>query len=82
MGALDKIAWVAFGDCNDRSPGSGYGSLTLAEIFADYIKPQTIPAYRSVMIGYLKRPFILPISIQIELNADAGTLIIKEAAFS
>jgi muramoyltetrapeptide carboxypeptidase len=82
MGALDKIAGVVFGGCNDCSPGNGYGSLTLDEIFADYIKPLAIPAYRGAMIGHIKRQFILPVGTQIELNADTGTLTMKETAFS
>ncbi|MGO3642734.1 MAG: LD-carboxypeptidase, partial [Pseudoalteromonas sp.] len=71
-----------FGDCNDCSPGNGYGSLTLDEILADYIKPLGIPAYRGAMIGHIKRQFILPVGTKITLNADAGTLTMKEAAFS
>lgn len=82
MGALDKIAGFVFGDCNDCSPGNGYGSLTLDEIFADYIKPLGIPTYRGAMIGHIKRQFILPVGTQVALNADAGTLTMKEAAFS
>jgi len=82
MGALDKIAGFVFGDCNDCSPGGGYGSLTLDEIFADYIKPLGIPAYHGAMIGHIKRQFILPVGTQVALNADAGTLTMKESAFS
>ncbi|WP_408002934.1 LD-carboxypeptidase [Pseudoalteromonas sp. P1-8] len=82
MGALDKIAGFVFGDCNDCKPGRGYGSLTLDDIFADYIKPLGIPAYRGAMIGHIKRQFILPVGTVVELNADSGTLKMKEAAFS
>ncbi|MCF2916971.1 MULTISPECIES: LD-carboxypeptidase [unclassified Pseudoalteromonas] len=82
MGALDKIAGFVFGDCNDCKPGSGYGSLTLDNIFADYIKPLGIPAYRGAMIGHIKRQFILPVGTVVELDADSGTLKMKETAFS
>lgn len=34
------------------------------------------------MIGHIKRQFILPVGTQIELNADTGTLTMKETAFS
>ena len=82
MGALDKIAGFVFGDCNDCKPGRGYGSLTLDDIFADYIKPLGIPAYRGAMIGHIKRQFILPVGTVVELDADSGTLKMKETAFS
>ncbi|WP_421419035.1 S66 peptidase family protein [Pseudoalteromonas lipolytica] len=82
MGALDKIAGFVFGDCNDCKPGRGYGSLTLDDIFADYIKPLGIPAYRGAMIGHIKRQFILPVGTVVALDADKGTLQMKETAFS
>ena len=82
MGALDKIAGFVFGDCNECKPGRGYGSLTLDDIFADYIKPLGIPAYRGAMIGHIKRQFILPVGALIELDANKGTLKMREAAFS
>ncbi len=82
MGALDKISGFVFGDCNDCQPGAGYGSLSLDEIFADYIKPLGIPAYRGAMIGHIKRQFILPVGAQVTLNADAGTISLDESVFS
>lgn len=74
MGALDGLAGFVFGQCTDCDPGSGYGSLTLAQILDDYIAPLGIPAYRGAMIGHLRRQFILPVGGQVELDADAGTL--------
>ncbi|MEO6103853.1 MAG: LD-carboxypeptidase, partial [Pseudoxanthomonas sp.] len=44
MGALDQVAGVIFGQCTDCDPGDGYGSLTLAQIFDDYLKPLKVPA--------------------------------------
>ncbi|MCF7520123.1 MULTISPECIES: LD-carboxypeptidase [unclassified Pseudoalteromonas] len=82
MGALDKIAGFVFGDCNECKPSRGYGSLTLDDIFADYIKPLGIPAYRGAMIGHIKRQFILPVGALIELDANKGTLKMRETVFS
>ncbi|WP_462158030.1 S66 peptidase family protein [Pseudoalteromonas sp. GB56] len=82
MGALDKISGFVFGDCNDCKPGAGYGSLSLDEIFNDYIKPLGIPAYRGAMIGHIKRQFILPVGAQVTLDADSGTLTLQESVFS
>ena len=73
MGALDKIAGFIFGECTDCAPGDGYGSLTLDQIFDDYILPLKIPAYRGAMIGHIKEQFIVPVGGKVEMDADAGT---------
>ncbi len=73
MGALDKVAGFIFGDCSDCNPGDGYGSLTLDQIFDDYILPLKIPAYRGAMIGHIREQFIVPVGGKVEMDADAGT---------
>ncbi|WP_404341998.1 LD-carboxypeptidase [Pseudoalteromonas mariniglutinosa] len=82
MGALDKIAGFVFGDCNACTPGNGYGSLTLDQLFTDYIKPLGIPAYRGAMIGHVKRQFILPVGARVVMDADAGTITMLENVFA
>ncbi|WP_105200538.1 S66 peptidase family protein [Pseudoalteromonas sp. T1lg10] len=82
MGALDKLSGFVFGDCNLCKPNSGYGSLSLDEIFADYIKPLDIPAYRGAMIGHVKQQFILPVGARVTLDADAGSITLAESVFS
>ncbi|MDP5459467.1 LD-carboxypeptidase [Alishewanella sp. SMS8] len=81
MGALDKIKGFVFGDCNRCTPGNGWGSLTLDEIFADFIKPLGIPAYRGAMIGHIPKQFILPVGAKVEMDANAGTLRLLEPVF-
>ncbi len=73
MGALDRIAGFIFGDCSDCNPGDGYGSLSLDQIFDDYILPLKIPAYRGAMIGHIREQFIVPVGGKVEMDADAGT---------
>jgi len=81
MGALDRIAGFVFGECTDCDPGDGYGSLTLAQIFDDYVKPLGIPAYRGAMIGHIAEQFILPVGGRVELDADGGSLRLLEPVF-
>ena len=81
MGALDKVAGVIFGECTDCKPGDGYGSLTLEQIFDDYITPLGIPAYRGAMIGHIREQFIVPVGGKVELDADAGTFRLLEPVF-
>lgn len=81
MGALDKIAGVIFGECTDCGPGNGYGSLTLAQVLEDYIKPLGIPAYSGAMIGHIRRQFIVPVGGRVEMDADAGSFRLLDSVF-
>ncbi|GAB2506329.1 LD-carboxypeptidase [Pseudoxanthomonas sangjuensis] len=81
MGVLDRIAGLVFGECTDCEPGDGYGSLTLAQILDDYIKPLKIPAYRGAMIGHIRQQFIVPVGGKVEMDADAGTFRMLEPVF-
>lgn len=81
MGALDKIKGFIFGQCTDCDPSSGYGNLTLDQIFDDYIVPLKIPAYRGAMIGHIPKQFILPMGATVTLNAGEGTIQLDEKIF-
>ena len=81
MGVLDRIAGLIFGECTDCNPGDGYGSLTLPQIFDDYLKPLKIPAYRGAMIGHIRQQFIVPVGGKVEMDADAGTFRLLEPVF-
>jgi len=82
MGALDKIKGFVFGQCTDCDPSSGYGNLTLDQLFDDYILPLNIPAYRGAMIGHIPKQFILPMGVRVTLNANKGTIQMEEKIFS
>jgi len=74
-GALERLAGVALGAFTNCTPGDGgYGSLTLDEIFDDYFKPLGIPVYAGASFGHIKRKFTLPVGLDVEIDADAGTL--------
>ncbi|MBS9522864.1 LD-carboxypeptidase [Litoribacter ruber] len=81
MGALSQIKGFVFGQCTDCSPTGGYGTLTLDDIFDDYIKPLNIPAYRGAMIGHVPKQFIVPIGAKARMNADEGTFQLTEKLF-
>ena len=82
MGALDRIAGFIFGECTDCKPGDGYGSLTLDQIFDDYILPLKIPAYRGAMIGHIREQFIVPVGGRVEMDAGAGSFRLLEPVFA
>ena len=75
-GALDRVAGVVLGAFTNCTPGEGnYGTLTLDEVFDDYfVKPLKVPVYSGALFGHIKRKFTLPVGLDVELDADAGTI--------
>ncbi|MEX2592437.1 MAG: LD-carboxypeptidase [Anditalea sp.] len=81
MGALDLIKGFIFGQCSGCEPSGGYGSLTLNQIFEDYILPLNIPAYRGAMIGHIPKQFIVPIGAEVSMDAGKGVFEMRSKVF-
>ncbi|RRA98056.1 S66 peptidase family protein [Larkinella rosea] len=79
-GVLDQISGFVFGKCTDCEPGKGYGSLTLEDVFRDHIVPLKKPAYSGAMIGHITHKFTVPLGIEAEIDAEAGTIRLLEPA--
>jgi muramoyltetrapeptide carboxypeptidase len=74
-GALQRVAGVVLGAFTRCGPGDGhYGTLTLDEVFDDYFKPLDVPVYSGASFGHIRRKFTLPVGLEVEMDADAGTL--------
>ena len=74
-GALDRLAGVVLGAFTKCGPGDGgYGTLTLDEVFDDYFGPLQVPVYAGAQFGHIKKKFTLPVGLEVEIDADAGTL--------
>ena len=78
-GILGRIRGFVFGSCAECTPGEGYGSLTLEEIFNDHITPLRVPAWQGAMIGHQQPQWTLPEGVQVEMDADAGTITLLES---
>jgi muramoyltetrapeptide carboxypeptidase len=73
-GILRRIRGFVFGTCSECTPGDGFASLTLEEIFEDHITPLGIPAWHGAMIGHGMTQWTLPVGLDVEIDATAGTL--------
>lgn len=73
-GALGQVAGVVLGRFTNCTPGEGYGSLTLDEVFDDYFLPLGVPVYRGAAIGHIRRKMTVPVGAAAEMDADAGTI--------
>lgn len=79
-GILSRIKGFIFGHCTDCKPSGGYGSLSLQNVLADYIKPLGIPAYSGARIGHISNQFILPVGARVRMDAQKGTIQLLEQA--
>lgn len=81
-GILSRAKAVVWGTCDKCGPGEGFGSLTIPDVLDDHVKPLGVPAFSGAMIGHVDRQFTLPLGVQVELDADAGTITMLEGAVS
>ena len=79
-GVLSKIKGFVFGRCTECESGTNYGSLTLEQVLAEHIEPLGIPAFSGSMIGHIEQQFTVPIGIDVEIDAGAGSIRMLEAA--
>lgn len=79
-GILQKARAVVWGTCADCEPGRGYGSLTVTDVLHDHLKPLGVPAWQGAMIGHIDRQFTLPVGLEVEVDATAGTIRMLEGA--
>jgi muramoyltetrapeptide carboxypeptidase len=79
-GILGQAKGVVWGTCDKCTPGEGFGSLTIPDILDDHVKSLGVPAFSGAMIGHVDRQFTLPLGVQVELDADAGTITMLESA--
>jgi muramoyltetrapeptide carboxypeptidase len=79
-GILGKARAVVFGTCSKCDPGEGFGSLTLTDVLDDHVKPLGVPAWQGAMIGHVPRQFTLPVGLEVEVDATAGTIRMLEPA--
>jgi len=79
-GALGQLAGIVLGRFTKCEPGEGYGSLTLDEVFDDYLLPLNVPVFRGAAIGHIKRKLTVPVGAAAEMDAEAGTIRLLGAA--
>ncbi|MEH2160417.1 MAG: LD-carboxypeptidase [Nostoc sp.] len=80
-GILNQIAGFIFGQCTNCKLGDE-PSFTLMQVLQQHILPLGIPAWYGSMIGHIKDKFTLPIGVEVEINAELGTIRMLEAAVS
>lgn len=84
-GKLAGLAGVALGKFSDCSPAPNHdntllGSWTWQEVCADRFGKLGIPVVAGLCFGHVRDKATLPLGVMAELDGDAGTLTLLEAA--
>ncbi len=79
-GILNQISGFIFGQCTKCDPKDRDKSLTLTQVLREHIQPLGIPAWYGSAIGHIKDKFTLPIGVEVEIDADNGTIKMLESA--
>ena len=78
-GVLSKVAGVVFGQCT-RCGGNipGYIGFTVPRILHDYLSPLGVPSFHGANIGHIANQLSLPVGVEVEINAGAGSIRVLE----
>ena len=81
-GVLGQLAGIVFGQCTDchAKNGISFSGFTLSQVLDQHFKPLGIPVYQGAFFGHIADQFILPVGGMAEIDADAGTIKMLEAA--
>lgn len=85
-GKLDQAAGIIFGDCvgctpNDYKPFVAAG-FSLGEVLDSILGSVKVPVLSGLTIGHVEDQLTLPMGVMATLDAEAGTLEIKESGVS
>jgi muramoyltetrapeptide carboxypeptidase len=82
-GVLGRVKGVIFGQCTDCGPaGASYGGFTLSEVLQQHLQPLGIPAFQGGQFGHVANQYSLPLGVEAEMDASAGTIRLLEPAVS
>jgi muramoyltetrapeptide carboxypeptidase len=79
-GILQELSGVVLGQFADCKLDDSYGELPLEDTFDDYFKPLKVPVYAGAMFGHIPQQFTLPVGMDVEIDADAGTINLLQPA--
>jgi muramoyltetrapeptide carboxypeptidase len=80
-GVLNQISGFIFGQCTNCKPGDE-PTFSVMQVLRDHIQPLAIPAWYGSMIGHIKDKFTMPLGIDVEIDANVGTIQMLESAVS
>ena len=79
-GVLERARAVVFGQLPACVPPRMDPALTVDRVLEDHVRPLGVPAWRGAQFGQVERQLTLPLGVQVEVDADAGTIRMLETA--
>ena len=80
-GILEQLAGLIFASCSDcKQEEDEEPTLTLRQVLSESIAPLGIPAWYSSMIGHIQHNFTVPLGVEVEVDAERGTILMLESA--
>lgn len=81
-GVLKDLAGVVLGGFRKCEAEEIDRSFTLEEVFAQHFSERPYPVYYGAQIGHIQNKFTLPVGLEAEMDADAGTILMSYPAVS
>jgi muramoyltetrapeptide carboxypeptidase len=79
-GVLQQASGIVFGKFTEIKPASGLQDRPLEDVLTERPRALGIPAIAGLMIGHIDDQATIPVGCMAELDVDAGTLTLLEAA--
>lgn len=80
-GVFDKVAGIVFGQCTHcTNPDGGFSNFTIYEVLDRQFGGLKVPAFQGLQIGHIAAQDSVPVGLPVEIDADAGTMRLLEAA--
>ncbi len=80
-GVFERAAGVVFGGfTNCGVHPEGYGRFSLNDVFRHHLVPLGKPAFSGAMFGHVAQKRTLPLGVEAEIDAEAGTIRMLEPA--
>ena len=75
-GILGGLAGVVFGQCTDcvAKGTEGYGGFTLTQVLKHHLGRLGVPAFQGSFFGHIADQYVLPVGVNAQIDADAGTI--------
>lgn len=79
-GVLKDVSGVVLGGFRKCEPEEADRSFSLEEVFEFHFGNRSYPVYYGAQIGHIQNKFTLPVGLEAEMDADAGTILMTYPA--
>ncbi|WP_144098003.1 S66 peptidase family protein [Croceicoccus sediminis] len=78
-GILGKLSGLVFGQCTRCATDEpDYAGFTVPDVVRQWVEPLGIPAFLGANIGHIRDQLSIPLGVEVEIDADAGTIAVLE----